>query len=646
MAQNGDFMHRTATLAALVIVLLASEACEVVSNRALFNTMCEPEKGPAPPLRPATATRISRLVRGVAVDSYYEPKTVAGYLRTLKKEEGSGGKRPLSRLYECLGARSYKVRRGELRSKVDCYSDFFDAVFTEFGDPTGYRLQAPPGRSQESDRDLIRLASNLGSAGADLLVLADQLGCLDPDSRACAGGFDELLCATDLAVGISEGLEDAAKTIETRRWHREKDTTKPKTALVMSGGAADGAYIAGFVWSLLAAYQGAPGQPNLDLVVGTSTGALIGATVDKFFTQPERNRQEARDKLICSYTRSYQKDMLCIVPGSGALGMFKGSVMGLVRFDPAQRIVEDLISKDSISNNTEFVTMTVDTTQGTLWADSDQDSQPVTKDDRVRDVMASVVEPALAEPQRYRRPGENIEGIHIDGGVRSGLPLVEAARRGAERVVVLSASSLDPPPVAPRKNGGQLLLRSIDLFVDQLRDAEAQQAEGQVIARRVAERELCFKRYEKCRMKKEFPCGKPAPCIAKSDPDYKILGSAATWTRGRPVDEVKDVWQSMWVFRGEKAGGSATGYEIHPVQMGKLFESGVVEFRKRCCETLDVLGFSLDDVSEQCSAERLDNIAADAKKRMAPPENGWLKKPPPPDNCKPRGTLGAALMRE
>jgi hypothetical protein len=319
--------------------------------------------------------------------------------------------------------------------------------------------------------------------------------------------------------------------------------------------------------------------------------------------------------------------------------MFGGSAKGLVRFDPLKRIVQCLVSKESISNRTEFVTMTVDLTQGSLWPDSDQDAESMTVEKRVETVLASVVEPALAEPVFLKDfPGRN-EGMFIDGGLRSGLPVAEAVRRGAERVVVLSASSLDPPPVPEPKNGGQILFRSLDLFVYQLRDAEVQQAEGRAIARRVAERELCVNRFEKRpAVERDAVCGaaKPPVLPPPPPPDFVAprIGKVATWSRGRSVKEVEDVWRSIWVFRGEKAGTSATNYEFDPKQMGPLFLSGVVDFRHRCSEVLGLLGFSDTAVNRRCSDVETAKLVTDTQKYIEPEGGSWPEKQPKIEDCR------------
>jgi predicted acylesterase/phospholipase RssA len=76
----------------------------------------------------------------------------------------------------------------------------------------------------------------------------------------------------------------------------------------MSGGAANGAFTAGLIWRLLGVLKDCRGKPapegcgsaRVDLVAGTSTGALIGTLIDLFHTPGQEDR--ARELLVNNYT--------------------------------------------------------------------------------------------------------------------------------------------------------------------------------------------------------------------------------------------------------------------------------------------------------------------------------------------------------
>jgi predicted acylesterase/phospholipase RssA len=584
------------------------------SNRELFNTLNTPSTL-VPPSPISWTAKTTRIVENRAVDSYYYPEAVISLLGLLRADEDlPTGKHPVSGLYLCLWNKLNAAKEWRRGSSTDreaqCYPDFYEAA-SQVLTGKAFKLTIPSGPGGRCDaaclkeRDLIRLISNLASIGQDLVSLADEARCVQVD---CPRPRLENPLGSELVGGLGGGLTRAGDRLAARSWHREP--TRHTTAIVMSGGAADGAFIAGFIWALLGAYETAyeaNGEPHpVDLLVGTSTGSLVGSVLDAFFT-PGQDKKKIRHFLFTGYTSYHEADLLCIARGSGAYGMFLGDTQGLVKFSPLEEKLRSgqdtelgsgLVTRESIANSTEFVTMSVDLRQGTLWADSDQDPQRPGSSDRVRAILASVVEPALALAiplQRYSDP----EAPNMDGGVRSGLPLLEAARRGAERVLAFSASSFNPPPAANLRNGGAILFRTIDLFVDQSRILEAQAAEDFALFRRTAERQVCEERYVLLpTAEQDRVCGVETPNknvtsglrpLTRATPQS---GTTMTWTRGRPTADFGEAWKSDWIFRPQKAGASATNYQFDPAQMQPLFASGAYDFAQRCNETLETLGLS------------------------------------------------------
>src|SRR5512138_1505376 len=137
-----------------------------------------------------------------------------------------------------------------------------------------------------------------------------------------------------------------------------------------------------------------------------------------------------------------------------------------------------MLSDSQRDNSMELVTMAVDYQTGDLLAESDQDpADGRQKKDRIDAVLASIVEPVMADPDaRLGRPGGELPRTFIDGGVRSGTPAMEARRRGAERVLVIKSASLDSDLQPRQRNALSMLARTIDLLVDQVGATEIQQA--------------------------------------------------------------------------------------------------------------------------------------------------------------------------
>ncbi|HEU5251534.1 MAG TPA: patatin-like phospholipase family protein, partial [Thermoanaerobaculia bacterium] len=323
--------------------------------------------------------------------------------------------------------------------------------------------------------DAERFAANARGIASSLLVLQNLTG--------------TELADADLAAGIASGAARAKTYIQARKWGRR--VGRPTTALVMSGGAANGAFTAGFVWRLTEVLQtcrtasGSLGCPNagFDLVIGSSTGSLIGVTADIFATPGQEQR--GRDLLLSGYTCSVEADLYC-VNDVWDWKLFQDT-RGLVQFDGIRRRIDDMLSDAERDNDMELVTMTVDYQTGDLLAESDQDpADGREKKDRIDAVLASIVEPVMADPvERLGRPGRDLPGTFIDGGIRSGTPAMEASRRGAERVLVIKSASLDSDLRPRQRNAISMLARTIDLLVDQVGTTEIQQATLFSLARRL-----------------------------------------------------------------------------------------------------------------------------------------------------------------
>jgi len=235
--------------------------------------------------------------------------------------------------------------------------------------------------------------------------------------------------------------------------------------------------------------------------------------------------------------------------------------------------------------------------------------------------MASIVEPVLAEPvDGLPASSGNLRGTYVDGGVRSGLPLLQAVYRGAERALVLTNSGIEPGRAARQKNTLQMLLRTIDLFAGNPIVAEVQLGELSAVERRFLEYNVCKKRLEHVAAREKATvedfCERTTG-FGRSGPGIrKFEAAAAAWLGPARFPQVATSWRSSWVFRPEDELQTANGYSFDPAVTQPLFIEGVKTFQARCDEILDVLDIRGTVASDAC---RDPNAVASAEMLLTPP---------------------------
>lgn len=605
----------------LATALLA--ACSALRTPALLeelNGTSAPTGAPRAPL----ATRISRLAKSHLADAYIHPERVAGWLRVAGETPA-----PLLKLVRCLNGEG-------LFDPGPCYADFMaQAAAGAFGLP-----RPPASLDAIKNRESVEAGAELDAERflANARALAASLATLE--QLAGRGRLPE----ADLAQGLAEGTRRAAEYIAQRRWHRS--VARPTTAIVMSGGAANGAFSAGVIWRLMevlsacrgASAGGCPGA-KIDLVAGTSTGTLIGLTVDLYSTPG--HEPQGRDLLVHSYTCSVDSDLYCV--NDEWDWTLVGSLKGLVRFDGVKAKIESQVPPEISANDTEMVAVSVDFETGDLYAQSDQDPEdrgPAAG--RVNAMLASIVEPVLAEPvTELTRDGASRRGTFLDGGVRSGLPLLEAAYRGAERVLVLSTSRIDPDPMPPPRNAVKILMRTIDLLSGQPRISEVQLAELAAAQRRMVEYTVCQERLrplgaEPKRARKAPPGPRVSPQVEVESfcrrserfhpPPVGVEAAAPGWMGPAFLPQVASSWRTSWVFRPEEEVETAEGYSFNPRVMRRLFELGAATFQRRCPEILDLLAIGGPVARGACRASA-DEVTARARAIYRPIEECTQGKP-------------------
>lgn len=629
-------------------LLLSLTGCAYMRTPYAIEQLNGTNAPPSTAKRVPETTRVSRLVRQHLTDAYVSQATVSQWLLAVEQHP-----KPLSELVTCL------YEKQNAGDPDECYALFMGAVAPlprlVPTPPSGYRLDfgtsvwklpapplelAAPGANPDTpvvsmarllDRsspetatelDAERFIGNVRAIGSSLVALSHVLG-RPLDDKA-------------LNQGIQAGAALARDYLTHRPWHRS--IHRPTTAVVMSGGAANGAFTAGYMWRLFEVLESCRklGGPSgcqgakIDLVVGTSTGSLVGVVTDMYFTQGLEKR--AMELLVDSYTCSVESDLYC-ANDVYDWRLFEDT-RGLVRFDGIRGKLEKNLLPAMIGNQTELIAVSVDYESGDVYAISDQDpADDAPLEGRIDGILASIVEPVLAEPvDGLRRHGKKLEGTFVDGGIRSGLPVMQAVDRGAERVLILSTSSIEADPIERPKHALGMLNRSIDLMVQQPRVGEVEQAEFAAVARRLAEYNQCTDRLRTvsdtgtaesrgdlrqfCERRQGFGVEHPS-----------LKAAVSTWIGPQLFPQVAQSYKSQWVFRPEENLATAGGYSFTPKVMRPLFEQGVRTFQARCGETLRLLEVGGTVAAAACS-EQLDVVMGRAKAQFKPIEQCTAGKEP------------------
>lgn len=432
----------------------------------------------------------------------------------------------------------------------------------------------------------------------------------------------------ELRAGVARGLTEGLAHQLNRKVARSRQ--RPVSTFVISGGSANGAFSAGAVWWLLSRLDeckssGGCEQDRLDIVAGTSTGALISVLLKDYFSDSENRRQRALGMLVDSYTCSVNSDLYCL-PQASVYDLVQGTTRGLVRFDGVQSKLERFVDDTTYRSPTEYVACAVDFNSGRIFHFSSSNALDIPDTQALRyAALSSIVQPAMAEP--VDAVG-SVQGTLIDGGIRSGLPMLTPLLSGAERALVFTNGPLEGRPLPePPPNAGSIALRMIDLFALQPIVGELHEAENRLAVRRMAEYERCLERLGLERPQAEVAQIRGL-CSGRQWPEQTTI--QALPRPGTPaLDSVPDSYRSQWVFMPEVlpaaleevepginwVGLGAAGYQFDPQLMWKLFVLGATVAQQRCTEFNDLLGWKL--VDPQRHTNRCGDVEA-LKAALAP----------------------------
>lgn len=237
-----------------------------------------------------------------------------------------------------------------------------------------------------------------------------------------------------------------------------------KTALVLSGGGARGAYEAGVISFLRNELEPRLGRPlRLDILCGTSVGALTACALAATADRPSRQGLE----LVKFWSSLSLKQVLRFgvsdfvrtlrEQGGGGLANPEGmrALLGSIAWRNIGRNIRDgllealSICATRVSDGRTTLFVQQQKPLGPVWLDNPH-FESIRARIGPRHVLASAAMPVLFTP--VEMGGE----LYLDGGLRMNVPVSPALRLGAQRVVVISLQPqgsrvrvVPPLPVRP-----------------------------------------------------------------------------------------------------------------------------------------------------------------------------------------------------
>ena len=244
---------------------------------------------------------------------------------------------------------------------------------------------------------------------------------------------------------------------------------RERTALVLAGGGARGAYEVGVLSALAPALTEDGARP--DIIVGTSIGALNGAFLaargDEPFEQAVAAGLEMWRSL--SWGDAFRPlvspwELGRLLTGAAmVVGLPGADLPGLLDSSPLRRTLERLVSFDRIASNVSDGTLTAAAVVATAYATTHSvvfhHGGPALGADLSRaidyaptqlrpgHVLASAAIPGAFPAVEIAQPA-TAAGWYGDGGVRLNAPLKPALALGAERVIVIGLNSSAVPTKA------------------------------------------------------------------------------------------------------------------------------------------------------------------------------------------------------
>jgi NTE family protein len=219
-----------------------------------------------------------------------------------------------------------------------------------------------------------------------------------------------------------------------------------KTALVVSGGGCKGAFAIGVIEHLLDLGE------TFDIVVGTSTGALIAPLVasGRFSTAYDIYSNVTTKQVIKPYC-------WLTLPWRSALYCDKG-LRRIIDKNYTSEVHEAL---NGIDTEVRVCTVSLNTGETCYWDPKQHDRATF-----MRALSASSNQPGLMQPVQVLSG----EDYHVDGGVREIAPIQKAVELGARKIIAIVLER-DQVSMAPGEftRIPKVLLRTLSLMFTETR---------------------------------------------------------------------------------------------------------------------------------------------------------------------------------
>ncbi len=518
------------------------------------------------------------------------------------------------------------------------------SVLVKHEDPAGQPAGATRGfRKKLVDEmrplsDAVCDAKGVGESGRARYDAATLAAGLDLASRSVARMVREgLVDPKQARAGLHLAMDEAASYLELRRW--QPSERAPTFGMAIKGGASSGVFSAGVSWRILTLvqnYRQWKSQGNREQFLtkgtsvtesrfaatsGTSAGAVVAATVDIFHQErcqidPRatelksvcgmktdvghgRECQEyARRLLATLFTCKGQNNLYCV--DSRNLWNLADVQKGLMDFKGLRELLARYIKAEALENESEIILTTVDFASGELYTQSDQDPStidifpgpkrlgPQALSEHYRNVEASFVLPFIAWPVGKLRIGGKVrDGVFLDGGIKSEIPVMALAQRGVERAIVIGSGPPRITPSPPQKSAVDIAARYIDESLSAVTEMELNAVVPYARYVESFEQATCRELFD------ADPGGLPSTQVGAFCRGDLATACGSGTSMGRE-------FRALPIFRTEDVDPTF-GYDFDPVQMRRLFNAGAEAVRKDCLGVARFLG--MDDVIEVDPAE-------------------------------------------
>jgi hypothetical protein len=444
----------------LGIALAAATSSCIPSIKSVFVDLSYPDKPTASAPRDVVAS-VDAVVLPTLLGGYERPRDVGLCLAELAEGPDNAG--ALSKYGECMA-------KGGTRTTCLPALPWIKPTTGPGGATTAFSLQFA---CKPSLGDADRLALALGLDDAAVAFTNYVLAAFGPSSIRSAP-------PADVMKALGPSLAHAASLLKADP--TTHDTSLP--ALSLSGGAANGAFVAGFMYAMLWVREQARAFGNASQCAvidrerfgssfGSSVGSLISLPLDLYFTDAAPTPslgpaldaciKEGSGKVAARNDRPFQdcglallehdfvaseSDLLCASPGS-ALELIKPDAKSIIRFEPLEhgRIEPFVRTFGPVTRENAFVRTIVaaDLAQGIL-AGVDERACRLPGIDPVacerEAILASVSEPILAPPRPVIYSGLRVPGgepgFWLDGGIQSVNPAARAVTFTTGKVLAVN----------------------------------------------------------------------------------------------------------------------------------------------------------------------------------------------------------------